>query len=95
MGLLAVYGRVYCYLVRRAALAVSLFRFYKCEPPYVIAFTERGTSAIDACHFMRCAQDHPLYAQWSAQISMQISMLCQAACSDGKHGIASCCRLRR
>ena len=31
MGLLAVYGRVYCYLVRRAALGVSLFRFYKCE----------------------------------------------------------------
>jgi len=30
MGLLAVYGRVYCYLVRRAARGVSLFRFYKC-----------------------------------------------------------------
>ena len=29
MGLLAVYGRVYCYLIRRAALGVSLFRFYK------------------------------------------------------------------
>ena len=29
MGLLAVYGRVYAYLVRRAALGVSLFRFYK------------------------------------------------------------------
>ena len=31
MGLLAVYGRVYCYLIRRAALGVSLYRFYKCE----------------------------------------------------------------
>jgi hypothetical protein len=29
MGLLAVYGRVYAYLIRRAALGVSLFRFYK------------------------------------------------------------------
>lgn len=38
MGLLALYGRVYCYLHCRAASAVKLYRFYKCA-----AAPERGS----------------------------------------------------
>lgn len=30
MGLLALYGRVYCYLNCRAATTIRLYRFYKC-----------------------------------------------------------------
>ena len=35
MGLLALYGRVYCYLHCRAACIIKLYRFYKCAPIHV------------------------------------------------------------